>query len=70
MKTIIVYTSIAHGNTEKVAKVMAQTIGADLVKTEETTPSAVAKYDLVGLGSGVYNGRHHQNIFELVERQV
>ena len=31
MKTLIVYTSVHHQNTEKVAKVMAEELGADLV---------------------------------------
>jgi flavodoxin len=52
MKTLIVYTSIAHGNTEKVAQVMAEVLGADLAKTQETKPERLAGYDLIGFGSG------------------
>jgi flavodoxin len=66
MKTIIVYTSIAHGNTEKVAKAIAEVLGADLTKTQETNPTAISSYDLVGFGSGIYNGKHDKAIFELV----
>ncbi len=68
MKTIIVYTSIAHGNTEKVARAIAEVLRAELRKASDTTPDAVAGYELVGLGSGIYNGRHHQDIFDLVGR--
>ena len=68
MKTIIVYTSIAHGNTEKVARAVAETLSADLTKTVETTPEILNNYELVGFGSGIYNGKHHQDIFELVSR--
>ena len=68
MKTIIVYTSIAHWNTEKVAKAMAEALSADLTKTKETTPEALINYDVVGFGSGVYNCKHHQDIFDLVAR--
>ena len=66
MRTIIVYTSVAHGNTEKVAKAMAEASGAELTRTGEITPEALSRYDTVGFGSGIYNGRHHQNIFDLV----
>jgi flavodoxin len=68
MTTIIVYTSIAHGNTEKVAKAMAEALSADITRTGETTPETVNNYDLVGFGSGIYNGKHHQEIFDLVVR--
>jgi flavodoxin len=68
MRTIIVYTSLAHGNTEKVAKAMAEALGADLSRTADTAPETLKDYDLVGLGSGIYNGRHHDNIFNLVDR--
>jgi len=68
MKTVVVYTSIAHGNTEKVAKAMAETTGADLKKAGDTAPEALSNYDLIGFGSGIYNGKHHQDIFDLVSR--
>ena len=68
MKTAIVYTSIAHGNTEKVAKAMAEALGADLIKTGDAVPNSLCNYDLVGFGSGVYSGRHHTDIFNLVTR--
>jgi flavodoxin len=68
MKTVIVYTSIAHGNTEKVARAMAGVLQADLVKTGEAVLEAIDGYDLIGFGSGVYNGRHHRDIFDLVDR--
>lgn len=68
MKTIIVYTSIAHGNTEKVARAMAEALKADITKTGEPKPEILNNYELVGFGSGIYNGKHHQDIFELVSR--
>jgi flavodoxin len=68
MKAMIVYTSIAHGNTEKVAKAMAEALGGDLARTAATTPEKLNEYDLVGFGSGIYNGQQHQEIFDLVAR--
>ena len=66
MKSVVVYTSIAHGNTEKVAKAMAEALGADLIKTKDTTPDVLNKYDLLGFGSGIYNGKNDEQIFKLV----
>jgi flavodoxin len=68
MKAIIVYVSIAHGNTEKVAKAMAEALSAELFKPAEVNLQTLGIYDLVGFGSGVYNGKHHQDIFNLVAR--
>ena len=53
MKTVIVYTSVHHQNTEKVAKVMAEELEADLVPTMEGQPGMLAACDLVGFGSGI-----------------
>ena len=70
MKAVIIYTSIAHGNTEKVAKAMAEVLSAELVQAEEVKPETIDNYDMVGFGSGIYNGKHHQDIFDLVARMT
>jgi flavodoxin len=67
MKTLIVYTSVHHQNTEKVAKVMAEELEADLVPTTEAQPGMPASYDLVGFGSGIYFGKHHKTLLRFVE---
>ena len=67
MKTLIVYTSVHHQNTEKVAKVMAEALEADLVPTMEAQPGMLAACDLVGFGSGIYFGKHHKTLLRFVE---
>jgi flavodoxin len=67
MKTIIVYTSVHHQNTEKVAKVMADELGADLFPIGKVQPAKVAEYDLVGFGSGIYYGKHHSMLLDFVD---
>ena len=67
MKTLIVYTSVHHKNTEKVAKVMAEELEADLVPTMEAQPGMLAAYDLVGFGSGIYFMKHHKTLLRFVE---
>jgi flavodoxin len=67
MKTLIVYASVHHQNTEKVAKVMADELGADLVSVGEVQPAAVTTYDLIGFGSGIYDHNFHQALLHFVE---
>ncbi|QDA32101.1 flavodoxin [Thermococcus indicus] len=67
MRTLIVYVSIHHRNTEKITKAMAEVLGADLVKPWKTEPNELLKYDLIGFGSGIYWWRHHWGLFKLVE---
>ena len=67
MKTLIVYTSVHHQNTEKVAKVMAAELEADLTPTGNAKPETLAAYDLIGFGSGIYFGKHHKTLLQFVE---
>lgn len=66
MKTLIIYHSEHHGNTEKIAKSMAEKVGADIVKAEDINPRDFDIYDIVGFGSGVYNGRLHSELSEII----
>ncbi len=68
MKTIIICESVSHGNTLKVANAMAGVFQARVVKPEEFDVGAVGEYDLIGLGSGIYHGKHHKNLLELAEK--
>lgn len=45
MKTLIVYASVHHQNTEKVAKVIAAELEADLVSVGHVQPGALTAYD-------------------------
>ncbi len=67
MKTLIIYTSVHHKNTEKVAKVMAAELEADLVPTADAHPDALTAYDLVGFGSGIFYGDMHKALLRFVE---
>lgn len=65
-KTLIVCQSIHHGNTIKIAKVIADELNADIKKPSEVKLDEFDKYDIIGFGSGIYNGRHHVSIFKLL----
>ncbi|WP_353094014.1 flavodoxin family protein [Tissierella praeacuta] len=67
MKTLIIYASIHHGNTEKIANVMAEGLNADLMKMSKLNPKSLADYDLIGFGSGIYYGKFHKDIIKLID---
>ena len=66
MKTLIIYQSIHHKNTEKIAKVLAEELKAELKKPSEIKPTDLDKYELIGFGSGIYDGKHHISLFKLL----
>ena len=68
MKTLIIYNSIHHGNTEKIAKAMANVLEAKLVKPSQVDITSLLKYDLIGFGSGIYFGKHHKNLLILADK--
>ena len=67
MKSIIIYNSVHHRNTEKIAKVMAEILKADLTDPSETDTDKIKKYDLIGFGSGIYVGKHHKKLLEFID---
>jgi len=69
MKSIVIFESIHHNNTEKIAKIIADEIGAELVNVRKFTDSHkdLDDYDLVGFGSGIYYGKIHKNIKKFIE---
>lgn len=68
MKTLLIYVSIHHGNTEKVAKVMANVLDANLLPVERADAGMLEQYDLIGFGSGIYFGKHHESLLSFVDR--
>jgi flavodoxin len=68
MKTLVIYVSIHHGNTEKVAKEMAAVLDAKLLRPWEVNVSSLSEYDLIGFGSGVYFQKHHKALLNLVDK--
>jgi len=68
MKTLIIYHSFHHGNTEKIAKVLTDELKAKMVKTEDEETNNWDEYALIGFGSGIYNGKHHKSVLQFVDK--
>jgi flavodoxin len=67
-KTAITYVSMRHGNTEKIAKAMANVLQAELLKPEAVNADTLSRVDLLGVGSGIYNSKHHERLFDMVDK--
>ncbi len=67
MKTLIVCSSVHRGNTLKIAKAMADVLGAEVLKPDEVDMTSFYQYDLIGFGSGIYAGRFHKSILKFIE---
>ena len=67
MKALVIYISVHHGNTEKIAKVMANTLDADLLQVKQMDASMLEQYDFIGFGSGIYFGKYHKSLLDFAD---
>ncbi len=67
IKSLIVLFSYHHNNTEKIAKVFAKVLNAEIKTPQEINPEELQDYDLVGFGSGIYSAKNHESLLELAD---
>jgi flavodoxin len=67
-KCLLVLFSYHHKNTEKIAKVFARVLDAQIKAPQQVIPEELPEYSLIGFGSGIYDSKHHQSLFDLVDR--
>jgi flavodoxin len=60
--------SYHHKNTEKLAHVIANVLGAQVKTPQQVNPDEILEYELVGFGSGIYSATFDASIFELADR--
>ena len=68
MNSLIILISYHHKNTEKIAQVIANTLGAKIQGPDQTTPESFESYDLVGFGSGIYFGKLDKTLLAFVDK--
>jgi flavodoxin len=68
MKSLIVVFSYHHNNTQKIAEVFAKVLDTQVKSPQQTIPEELQQYDLVGFGSGVYAGKHHETLLDLADK--
>ncbi|MGZ5548309.1 MAG: flavodoxin family protein [Nitrososphaeraceae archaeon] len=67
MKVLIIYHSEHHQNTEKIARTMATKIESELKEAKDVNTEDINNYDIIGFGSGVYRGRLHSEISNIID---
>ncbi|MEM1655286.1 MAG: flavodoxin domain-containing protein [Nitrososphaerota archaeon] len=69
VSSVIICCSVHRGNTLKVARVISQILDTRIYRPEELDPvETTEKYQLIGLGSGIYYGKSHPSILKFAER--
>jgi flavodoxin len=63
-RAVILCKSSHHGNTAKVARVMAAVLHAEVVEPEAFPYTSLSAGGLLGLGSGIYYGQMHTALFD------
>jgi flavodoxin len=65
---LIIACSHHHGNTIKLAKSMSNALNADIIEPAELEHTELGIYELVGFGSGIYSGKHHEELLNIINR--
>ena len=68
MKSLLVLFSYHNKNTEKIAKIFAKVLEAQIKTPEQIDPDELKEYNLVGFGSGIYSDKHHKSMLDLADK--
>ena len=66
MKTLVIYSSKHHMNTEKTAVAIGIELGAEVKKLADVQPGDLDSFDLVGFGSGINSWDVHPELSKFV----
>ena len=67
MNSLLVLYSYHHKNTEKIARVFAKVLDAQIKTPQQIDPEELQEYTLVGFGSGIYGAKHHEDLLDLAD---
>ena len=68
MNSLLILFSYHRNNTEKVAKVFAKVLDAEIKTPRQLNQEELQEYSLVGFGSGIYGEKHHRTLLELADK--
>jgi flavodoxin len=68
MRSLLVLYSYHHNNTEKIAKVFAKVFDAQIKTPQQVNLEERQEYSVIGFGSGIYGGKHHEYLLDLADR--
>ena len=66
-RCLLVLVSYHHGNTEKIAKVLAEVLNADIIVPQLVRIDELQQYGVIGFGSGIYDGKNHRSLLDLAD---
>lgn len=64
MKILVIVKSKKKGNTMQIAEAMAEVSPTTITTLEDVTNYNLEEYDIVGLGSGVFLGKHYKDLIK------
>ncbi len=68
VKSLVIVFSYHHNNTEKIAHIMANVLGAEVKTPQQVYPEELREYDLIGFGSGIYSATFDPSVLNLADR--
>jgi len=66
VKSLVIYVSVSHGNTKKVAGAISETLGADTVEAKDVDSRTIQNYELIGFGSGIFYSKFHGRLLKVI----
>ncbi|MGD0725352.1 MAG: flavodoxin family protein [Spirochaetia bacterium] len=67
VKSLVIVYSYHHGNTARIARAMADALGAEVKTLGDVRPEELRGYELVGFGSGIDSSRHYKPLLDLAD---
>jgi flavodoxin len=67
LNALIVLFSYHHKNTEKIAKVFAEVLDAQIKAPQQTSPKELQQFALVGFGAGIDSGKHYRELLDFAD---
>jgi flavodoxin len=67
-KVLVILAASPAGSTAKVAKSIAEELGALVVGPDQADVARFSDFELVGFGSGIFHGEHHAALLALADR--
>ena len=55
-------------NTEKIAKVFAKVLDAQITTPQEIDSEKLEEYDLIGFGAGIDSGKHYKPLLDFADK--
>jgi len=68
MKSLLVVYSYHHMSTEKIAKVFAKVLDAEIKSPQQIDPEELQEYGIIGFGAGIDSGKHYKPVLDLADK--